>query len=421
MDAIVALAVTVVLNAAVILFLQRRYEPGLLRLVVRTYLATLALRYLLAVVLWLNHTNYGFAMMFWGDSGTYDAMGAAVAHGWSDGTTFSSWTTTLEGKANRGFIYFVAVIYYVFGQNTLLVQFVNGVIGSLVPIVILEIGLLLYNRKVATRAMLFTAFFPQMLFWSSALYKDPAVMLCISVNILVTLRMKSRFTTLNLAAYLATAGALVFLRFYIFYTVVAATLVGFLIGQRRGLLFGLFSQIVLVLSVIVLLLSTSVGQEMIQQARFLDLEQLQLSRDDLARSAETGFATDADVSTLPGLIRFLPVGIVYLLFSPFPWTVSSLRQLLAMPDVLVWYALVPSLIRGLGSAVRHRLAQTMPILLFTTALTIAYGAFLGNAGTAYRQRTQIMMFYFLFVADGMYQKRKRSERAVEEWELAATP
>jgi len=63
----------------------------------------------------------------------------------------------------------------------------------------------------------------------------------------------------------------------------------------------------------------------------------------------------------------------------------------------------------------------MPILLFTTALTIAYGAFLGNAGTAYRQRTQIMMFYFLFVADGMYQKRKRSERAMEEWELAATP
>ncbi len=48
----------------------------------------------------------------------------------------------------------------------------------------------------------------------------------------------------------------------------------------------------------------------------------------------------------------------------------------------------------------------MPILVFTTALTLAYGAFLGNVGTAYRQRTQIMMFYFLFVADGLHRKRR---------------
>ena len=294
-----------------------------------------------------------------------------------------------------------------------MLQFINGIIGSLVPIVILEIGLLLYNRNVATRAMLFTAFFPQMMFWSSALYKDAAVMLCISVNILTTLRMKRRFTPLDLCLYLATAGALVFLRFYIFYAIVASTLIGFFAGQRRGILSGLVAQIVLVLGVIVLLLSTSVGQEMVQQARFLDLQELQRSRDDLAR-AGTGFAADADVSTLPGLLRFLPMGILYLFFSPFPWTVSNLRQLFSMPDVLMWYALVPSLLRGLTSAVRYRLVHMMPILLFTTALTIAYGAFLGNAGTAYRQRTQIMMFYFLFIADGMYQKRRKTASSMEE-------
>ena len=57
----------------------------------------------------------------------------------------------------------------------------------------------------------------------------------------------------------------------------------------------------------------------------------------------------------------------------------------------------------------------MPILVFTTALTLpAYGAFLGNVGTAYRQRTQMfrrqaatwMMFYFLFIADGLHRKRR---------------
>ena len=417
MNAIVALAVGLVLNTAVILLLQRRYGPQLCKLVVRTYLATLILRYFLAVVIWFNHTDYAFAMMFWGDSETYDALGAAVARGWSDGAIFSSWTLTLEGQANKGFIYFVAVLYYIFGQNTLLVQFVNGIIGSLVPIVILEIGLILYDERVATRAMLFVAFFPQMIFWSSALYKDAAIMLCIALNILATLRMKRRFAVTDLSIYLATAGALVFLRFYIFYTILASTLIGFFIGQRRRLVSALLTQIALVLGVIVLLLSTSVGQEMLEQARFLDLQELQRSRDDLAR-AGSGFAVNADVSTLPGLVRFLPMGILYLFFSPFPWTVTNLRQLFSMPDVFMWYALVPSLLRGLSSAIRHRLAHMMPILLFTTSLTIAYGAFLGNAGTAYRQRTQIMMFYFLFIADGMYQRRKVTKSSTEELELA---
>ena len=79
----------------------------------------------------------------------------------------------------------------------------------------------------------------------------------------------------------------------------------------------------------------------------------------------------------------------------------------ALPDVLLWYALIPSLVVGLRLASK-RLRQTMPILVFTTALTLAYGAFLGNVGTAYRQRTQIMMFYFLFVADGIHHRRQRS-------------
>src|SRR3989304_9378415 len=112
--------------------------------------------------------------------------------------------------------------------------------------------------------------------------------------------MNRRFAVTDLSISLATAGALVFLRFYIFYTILASTLIGFFTGQRRRLVSALLTQIALVLGVIVLLLSTSVGQEMLEQARFLDLQELQRSRDDLAR-AGAGFAVNADVSPLPGL------------------------------------------------------------------------------------------------------------------------
>jgi hypothetical protein len=114
----------------------------------------------------------------------------------------------------------------------------------------------------------------------------------------------------------------------------------------------------------------------------------------------------------------LPAGVSNLLLAPFPWKVMGLRQALALPDVLVWYALLPALVYGLVSAVRFRLSQTMPILVFTTTLTLAYGAFLGNAGTAYRQRTQVMIFYFLFIADGL--ERRRAKRLETEEGMDST-
>ncbi len=42
-------------------------------------------------------------------------------------------------------------------------------------------------------------------------------------------------------------------------------------------------------------------------------------------------------------------------------------------------------------------------------LTLAYSVFQGNVGTAYRQRAQIVVFYFIFVAVGYVLLRERAE------------
>jgi hypothetical protein len=45
-------------------------------------------------------------------------------------------------------------------------------------------------------------------------------------------------------------------------------------------------------------------------------------------------------------------------------------------------------------------------------LTLAYSIFQGNVGTAYRQRAQLLIFYFMFVAVGyVLLKERREERA----------
>jgi hypothetical protein len=53
----------------------------------------------------------------------------------------------------------------------------------------------------------------------------------------------------------------------------------------------------------------------------------------------------------------------------------------------------------------------LPILVFAASLTCAYAVFQGNVGTAYRQRTQVTMFYFILMAAGLVEKRRAHEKA----------
>jgi hypothetical protein len=134
---------------------------------------------------------------------------------------------------------------------------------------------------------------------------------------------------------------------------------------------------------------------------------------------QSGFGREYDVSTPSGALAALPTGLVYLLFAPFPWAVSGLRQALAVPETLVWYALMPAFVRGLSVAVKRQLKAVLPILVFAVSLTGAYALMQGNIGTAYRQRTQITMFFFIFMGVGLAERRRQRAAAATALTSAA--
>jgi hypothetical protein len=153
------------------------------------------------------------------------------------------------------------------------------------------------------------------------------------------------------------------------------------------------------------------------QKAYMTLNQVQVTRFDQAMwGSRSAYGTAYDVTTPGGALLALPVGLVYLLFAPFPWAVRGVRQLLTLPETLVWYALMPAFVRGLVHAIRHRLRDILPILVFTITLTLAYALMQTNMGTAYRQRTQITMFFFIFMAVGIVAGRQRgAARAAAEF------
>jgi hypothetical protein len=268
------------------------------------------------------------------------------------------------------------------------------------------------------------AFYPSLVLWSSQGLKDGPVVFFLALSILATLKLGQKFSSIYLAVLITSLFGVLAFRFYVFYMLLMAIGGAFVIGMRAVTAQSLVRQ---VLIVVVLGLSlTYLGvtrYAAVQFEQYGSLEQVQRSRQDAAVSAQSGFGKDVDVSTTSGALLTIPIGVVYLLFAPFPWQLGSLRQSLTMPEMVVWWAAFPLLILGVWFSIRYRLRQMSPILIFTSMLTIAYSVFQGNVGTAYRQRAQLLVFYFIFVAIGsVLLKEKREEkrrRAAEELRVAS--
>jgi hypothetical protein len=262
------------------------------------------------------------------------------------------------------------------------------------------------------------AFYPSLVLWSAQGLKDGPIVFFLALAILATLRLGEKLTVKYILILLVALIALLALRFYVFYMICAAIAGAFIIGMQQISATSFARQFSAVILLGLALTYVGVTRSAtVQFEHYGNLERLQRSRSDLARSAESGFGRDLDVSTTSGALSTIPLGVTYLLFAPFPWQVTSLRQSITLPEMIVWWASFPLLVLGLWFTIKYRLRIASPILIFTVMLTLAYSVFQGNVGTAYRQRAQVLVFYFIFVAAGfvlMSEKREERKRRNEE-------
>jgi 4-amino-4-deoxy-L-arabinose transferase-like glycosyltransferase len=391
---------------------------------VRLFAGALAVRILVATII----AFYGMEKFFGGDADTYDFYGWSLGLSWHGGAIYGTYVEqfNFRGGSGWGMLYVVAVIYELVGRNSFAVQLFNAVLGAATAVIVYRIAEHLFdNRRVAKIAALFVAFYPSMVLWSSQALKDGPIVFLLVVAMLCTLKIGEKFSVKYLVLLLAAVLSVLTLRFYIFYMVVAAIAGAFIIGMRSFSAKSFTRQFVVVilmgLAMTYLGITRYAGK---QYETFGDLRVVQASRLDAARSAGSGFAADVDVSTTQGALAAIPIGVFYLMFAPLPWQLASIRQMITLPEMIIWWLSFPLLILGLWFTIKHRLRRVSPILLFTTLLTLGYSIFQGNVGTAYRQRAQLLVFYFIFVAVGMVlfkERREDKKRKQEEAKRMAAP
>ena len=404
-DLVTAIMTGLIASLLSLIIVSLNKEDG--SFVIRLWLAALALRFLVGFMIY----GLGLGNRLGPDWETYDFFGNELTRYWQEGgETGAAWIVSdvARYRSGWGMYYFVAAIYYITGRNPLATQLICCVFGANTCVLIYRITRMIYPvQRVARLASILSAVSPSLVVWCSQGLKEPLIVFLLSACLFLTLRLTQRPTVIGSILLLLSMGGLYALRHYIFYVVFLGVAASLLFAARQ------FSpQRIIQGSVAVLVLGfvfAYYGAGDVASRSF-DLDRLQAGRKWSGSVAESGYGGDVDITDTRQALVYLPLGTVFFLFAPFPWMIRNLNHLIALPEMIVWWAAAPFLFWGFWFSFWRRLRPSLAILLFTTGLTFAYALYLTNFGTAHRMRVQILGFFIIFVCIGWHQYKLKRER-----------
>ena len=413
-DGAISVLLILLISIPAVFFIQKYSEEK--SFLTSVFLVALLLRIGLGVVIHV----FDLRLLFGPDAALYDAVGERMMEIWSGMPVQDDFLTGRAlnpGSSGWGMYYLVAAIYYLLGSSILVAQSFCGIIGALTaPMIYFCAHKIFDSKRVGKTSAVFIAVFPSFVIWSAQLLKDGLIIFLLVCVMTAVLHLQKKFSYLAVVYLVLSLFAIISLRFYIFYMVAVAVAGSFIIGFGSSLQAIIRNIAILAMLGLALTYLGVVRNASSNLVTYGSLERLQDSRLDLATSASSGFGEDIDVSTVGGVVYAIPIGLVYLFFAPFPWQVSKMSQAMILPETLLWWTLIPVMISGFWYTLKHKLRAAIPVLLFSLMLTLSYSIFQGNVGMLYRQRTQIQVFLFIFIAVGwtLFMERRENRKILKQ-------
>lgn len=383
-------------------------------------------RVFIGLLAWYLHQYTSLSLVE--DASLYERLGAAISSEWlAHGSSSTLAMLQSEGYQAWGMPFVIACIYFMCG-GLRVISFIIVVLSFLtafMPVMTYRIARVL---GMSPKASFYTAkwiiFSPVFAFWSGALYKEGVVLLVLNVIVYEVLILQQRIKMRSLFVLCLAIMTMLALRFYLVLLLVPSIAIGLTLAGKRNItkrggkrVFSFIRQVIIVgvLGGILMGLGLSTHfQNMLPGDLSSTFETLQNSRSDLAESGQSGYLKGADVSSPQNAIRFLPKGLVYFWTVPFPWDLGSFRQNLVLPEMAIWLWMYPFIFMGMKIGLKKNFQGSILLIILTLSMSFLYAIVIGNAGTAYRMRAQVWLFWVLFL--GWYKEKKLFKRNQDQIE-----
>jgi hypothetical protein len=321
----------------------------------------------------------------------------------------SLWSTAFE-EHHRGYYYLVGTLFFLTGwTGRIPPAALNCFFGAMTVVFTYRIARSLFSNWTADRVGWLVCFMPSMIIWSCQTLKEPVVIFMETVALYACVRLKQAGFDLKYILLCIIAMFMLYpFRFYASLVTGLAVFMTFVlpeIGQRAGST--KVAGILIVLLVVPIAISSGLMARSESQIEQFDIERIQQFRSDVARGQGSGVESDYDMQTTSGFTLATVVGALHLLLAPFPWQLGgSLRLVFTFPEMLVWWWMFfAGFLPGIWYAMKHRLIEVMPALVFIGVLGFLYSITFGNVGLVFRQRAQILPWLLIFTVVGLEMRK----------------
>ncbi len=361
----------------------------------------------LAMVLLINSTDLINRFGLSSDSLKYIRMGEIIALQMHAGEF--NWPKWIDS----GWFQFNGFMVYLFGSKPFVIQLFNITAGSLLPVVIYKTVMqALHNPVVARWTALMVAIFPSFIYWSSLMLKDPISWLAVSLIVYGTVVLKQRFAFSALLSI--CIGLIIYLgiREYMFYiSIIIITLAFFPLQRSSPSVYMRWLAVILLIGFAAQAAGFGfLAIDRISQSIYFDIDYLNHIRMKLSdHGSGRFFADESDAAWGQGVfndVKAFLLAAYYSLLSLDLTNIGSVRQLMALPEVLLFIYLLPHLWNGFKLVWRKHRNLALPILGFSLGILVVYGSATTNKGALFRWRMQALPFMLMLITYGLYHARK---------------
>lgn len=360
----------------------------------------------------------------------YQHVGTKVAGIWGDSNLYTvrSWfMVTLadnpklfynyfsSGYGHGGHLYILSLFHHIFGFSPTSSKLINCFLGAFNGVIAYGIGYHLSGKQSAKIFAVLTVAFPSLFFWSISNLKDvpfiTLTLLTIYSLILFKKKPKARFPALILLCLFLQYQLRINMSVPLIPVSLFAVIWIFLRSRVNKAVFSIIT------CLLILFKAHSYSDINLAALNFVKT----MLKKHVAMVLEGGIpyyllpahyypAADFSNITFTEIAATFVKGWYYLLFSPFPWKISSASQAVSLPQMIIWYFLMIMAISGIFIGIKKNPLIISAVLFYIFIMGTLISLADGNVGTLFRHRDMISPLVMLLSAISLpvFVKRAKS-------------